>query len=53
MNNYTNTDDGKPAIVVYLYIVLSTQKETSSQSDQHLVISSSKAYVFEDKMTKY
>ena len=30
-----------------------TLKEITSQTDQYLVILSSKTYVFEDKMTKY
>ena len=33
--------------------VCTTQKEIVSQTDQYLVILSSKIYVFEDKLTKY
>ena len=33
--------------------VASSKKEITIQTDQYLVISSSKTYVFEDKMTKY
>ena len=49
-----------PAKAAYLFKPLRyttkctvTQKEITSQTDEYLVILSSKAYVFEDKMTKY
>ena len=32
---------------------LAALKETTSQTDEYLVILSSKTHVFEDKMTKY
>ena len=33
--------------------IIRTQKEITSQTDLHLISLSSKAYVFEDQMTKY
>ena len=49
-------------IVIVIIIILfyedtplqwGTQKEITSQTDNYLVISSSKSYVFEDNLTKY
>ena len=36
-----------------LFLRASTQKEKASQTDQYLVILSSKTYVFEHKLTTY
>ena len=51
--NFCGIRNGLKVSALYLHPLHSTytEKNDSSQTDQHLVILSSKTYVFEDKLT--